>query len=277
MRDTNNELKRLDYELFFFGISLLGIINLLVILFAWDQDVRDVARIVDVLIGAIFLIDFGNRLVTAPDKLRYVLRQFGWADLLAAIPLSGFQLFRVPRMVRSSLLISHAHPMWLLRRNLDNRARSALLTVLLLLVYVMEFGSIAVIQAERRDPAANIDSAGDALWWSYVSITTVGFGDQYPITGLGRLVGIVVLTAGVGLFSVLTGFLANLFLAPRHARQIRAAAEAGANDRTRMLGELSRMLEQHERSLAELRARIAELEQDERDERSAKAHEDMPR
>ena len=261
MRDTNNELKRIDYELFFLGISLLAIFNLLLVLLAPDPDVRDVARIVDVLLGAILLIDFGNRLVTAPEKRLYVLRQFGWADFLGAIPLTGFQLFRLPRMIRSNILISHAHPMWLLRRNLDNRARSALLTVLLLLVYVLEFGSIAVIQAERRNPAANIDTASDALWWSYVTITTVGFGDQYPTTALGRLVGIVVLTAGVGLFSVLTGFLANLFLAPRRARRNRAAAESG--DRIGSLGELSRMLEQHERSLAELRARLAELEQDE--------------
>jgi voltage-gated potassium channel len=63
--------------------------------------------------------------------------------------------------------------------------------------------------AERCDPAANIKTGGDALWWALVSVTTVGYGDRYPVTVGGRFVGAVTLIVGIGLFSTITGFLAT--------------------------------------------------------------------
>ena len=78
---------------------------------------------------------------------------------------------------------------------------------------------------ERSAPGANILSASDALWWGVVTIATVGYGDQYPTTVPGRIVGTMMLFAGVALFSVLTGFIANAFLAPRARRRRRALPE----------------------------------------------------
>jgi voltage-gated potassium channel len=72
-----------------------------------------------------------------------------------------------------------------------------------------------VLAAEARADNANILTASDALWWSYVTVTTVGYGDRFPVTTSGRVVGVAMLTIGVGLFGVLTGFLANAFLAPK--------------------------------------------------------------
>jgi len=103
----------------------------------------------------------------------------------------------------------------MLRDFIANRSGSALLTVLLFLVILLEFGSILMLKAEAGAPGANIASASDAVWWVYVTMTTVGYGDRYPVTGAGRAVGMLVMAAGVGLFGVLTGFLANAFLAPK--------------------------------------------------------------
>ncbi len=66
----------------------------------------------------------------------------------------------------------------------------------------------------RRTAAtgANITTAGDALWWAYVTATTVGYGDQFPVTTGGRIAGVLMLTVGVALFATFSGFLANLFL-----------------------------------------------------------------
>jgi voltage-gated potassium channel len=72
-----------------------------------------------------------------------------------------------------------------------------------------------MLYVERGDPQANIHTASDALWWTYVSVTTVGYGDRFPVSDAGRLVGAVTLTLGVGLFGTLTGFLTNAFLRPR--------------------------------------------------------------
>jgi voltage-gated potassium channel len=81
-----------------------------------------------------------------------------------------------------------------------------------MIILLLEFGSIAVLKAEMTSPSANITTASDAIWWVYVTITTVGYGDKYPVTNAGRLVGMVVMFVGVGLFAVMTGFLANKFL-----------------------------------------------------------------
>jgi voltage-gated potassium channel len=85
---------------------------------------------------------------------------------------------------------------------------------------------MAMLGAEEGADDANILTASDALWWSYVTITTVGYGDRYPVTNLGRNIGVAVLTIGVGLFGVLTGFLANLFLSPRRGRKHESPASA---------------------------------------------------
>ena len=84
---------------------------------------------------------------------------------------------------------------------------------------------MAILAVELRDPAGNIKTASDALWYSLVTMSTVGYGDQYPVTNLGRVIGAVIIIVGVGLFGTITGFLANAFLAPRKPK------DAAAGDR----------------------------------------------
>ncbi len=103
----------------------------------------------------------------------------------------------------------------MLREIRDNRAGSALYVVVFLVLLVLEFGGIAIIYIESPNPTANITTPSDAVWWAFVTITTVGYGDQYPVTNSGRIIGMFVMVLGVGLFGVLTGFLANSLLSPR--------------------------------------------------------------
>jgi voltage-gated potassium channel Kch len=69
--------------------------------------------------------------------------------------------------------------------------------------------------AERDAAHANIRTGADAIWWIMVTITTVGYGDRYPVTLAGRLIGMAVMIAGVGAFGAFSGFLANFFLSPK--------------------------------------------------------------
>jgi voltage-gated potassium channel len=87
-----------------------------------------------------------------------------------------------------------------------------LFTILFLIILLLEFGSIGILYAERTNADLNIATASDALWWVYVTITTVGYGDTYPVSQGGRIIGMLVMLAGVGLFGVLTGYLANKFI-----------------------------------------------------------------
>ena len=84
-------------------------------------------------------------------------------------------------------------------------------------ILVLEFGSLEILHVEQNAPGANITTASDALWYTIVTISTVGYGDRYPVTNEGRIVGSLIIVVGVGIFGTFTGYLANLFLSPRRA------------------------------------------------------------
>lgn len=116
-----------------------------------------------------------------------------------------------------------------------NRANGTLTVVLLSAGLLLVFGAVAILYVERV-PQANIKTPSDALWRSFVTITTVGYGDRYPVTDAGRLIAVVLITAGVGLFGTFTGFVANFFVEPQQeeseirqlmdeVRQLRAKIE----------------------------------------------------
>jgi voltage-gated potassium channel len=80
------------------------------------------------------------------------------------------------------------------------------------------FCSIAVLNCETS-PEANIKTASDALWWSFSTITTVGYGDRYPVTAPGRIIAVVLMTAGVGLFGTFTAYVASFFVQQRRKEE----------------------------------------------------------
>ena len=97
---------------------------------------------------------------------------------------------------------------------LDNRGSYATFITILAAGMVLCVASILVLQFESRSPDANITTGGDALWWAVVTITTVGYGDYYPVTTLGRLTGVSVMFAGVGIIGALASILASILVPP---------------------------------------------------------------
>ena len=174
------------------------------------------------LFSAVFLADFTYRLVTAPHRGAYFFRHYGWADLLASLPFPQFKVLRLFRIVRVVRLMREIGPRMVWRTLVRDRAGSALYALLLMGVFVLQFGSLSVLYIEQDAPGANITTASDALWYTIVTISTVGYGDQFPVTNAGRFAGTLMIVLGVAIFGTFTGYLANLFLAPRKA----AAAES---------------------------------------------------
>jgi voltage-gated potassium channel len=248
------ELKNTGYELFLGAISILSMFNLvLVTVLAGSSNLSTVLLIINTVLLPIFLGDFIYRFVTAPDRWRYFWRNFGWADLLSSLPLTQVKILRFFRLWRVFRLLREFGVQRLWRELVASRARNALLSVAFLVLCVLEFGSLGVLLAERGAPDANITTAPDALWWVYVTITTVGYGDRYPVTNLGRLTGILVMTAGVGLFGTLSGFLAQSFLAPPKPK---AAPAPAAEDPKGRVVAILQQIEEHEKAVAELRKQL---------------------
>ena len=248
------DLKGTAYELFILAISLLSIANMaLAAIFAWESPYWYVVAMVDTGLTIIFVIDFVYRLRTAPSKRRYLGRGGGIFDLLGCVP--GLRIFRLFRIVRVLRIIRRLGGPRVLR---DMRSGLAAGTVFLIIftgTLILEVTGLLVLYFEADAPGANITTGGDALWWGYVTATTVGYGDEYPVTTGGRIVGTLMLTVGVALFATFSGFVANTFL-KRRAEPPRAHED---RELEAALSEVERLLGEHQRATEALRARLHEL------------------
>ena len=169
----------------------------------------------------IFLIDFTYNITGSRPRSGYFIHQRGWLDLLGSIPSFGvfqftalLRLFRLSRLARMRKLMGGQQRDALVKDVLDNRGQYATFITILAAGIVLSVASILVLQFETQSPNANITTGGDALWWGVVTITTVGYGDKYPVTTLGRLTGVSVMFAGVGIIGALASILASLLVPP---------------------------------------------------------------
>jgi voltage-gated potassium channel len=186
----------------------------LLLFFPLPSAVRQVLQIVDYGICFVFLIDFLRSLRRAPNKLRYFLR-WGWLDLLGSFPsLPILRLLRIGRILISVRQLHDVPLHVLLRQIREQRAQSTLLVMLFLLIFIITVSASVVAVAEGQAPNANIADGEDAFWWAFVTITTVGYGDFVPVTQIGRLFATLLMLVGVGLFTVLTSYIASTFLKP---------------------------------------------------------------
>jgi len=228
------------FDVFVLLLSILSIVNIVLAGLLLSSDVINVVLIMDGVMCLFLIADFLHRLYRAPSKRAYFFGGLGYLDLLGSLPVPGLRLFRIPRIIRVGRAVQHNGIRGFGRMAEADRAGNSLLAAVLLTFIVLQFGSMAIVRVEGGAEGSNIHTASDALWWSYVTITTVGYGDRYPVTTLGRSIGVGVLTVGVGLFGVLTAFIANVFLAPRRVRDRTGPHEAA--ELRRELEELRRLI-----------------------------------
>lgn len=174
-------------------------------------EVSRVLHVVDTVVCAVFFVDFVIRFRAAPSKTAFM--KWGWIDLLASIPVieslrwgRAVRVLRVLRLLRGLRSIQR-----ILAVLFTHRTRGGVASVGLVSFLVVTFSSVGILLCERT-PESNIHTAEDAIWWSFTTITTVGYGDKYPVTTAGRMVAIAVMVMGVGLFGTLSGLIASLFL-----------------------------------------------------------------
>jgi voltage-gated potassium channel len=251
------DLKGTTYELFILGVSVLSIINLVLAgIFEFRSPYWWLVAMIDIALTIIFVVDFVYRLRTAPSKGGY-MKHGGVLDLLGCLPgLRFFRLFRIWRAVR---IIRRLGGKRVFRDLRTEFAAGTLFLIILLGLTTLEFVGLLELYFEVGAPGANIETGGDALWWGYVTATTVGYGDQYPVTHGGRIVGTLMLTVGVALFATFSGFLANAFLS-RAAETSSPQPEPESGSVQAALRDLELLLAQQQQATEALRSRLAELE-----------------
>jgi voltage-gated potassium channel len=222
------------YQIFILVLTVLSLAVMAVMLLPTLSDATyKVLSIYDNVICVIFLIDFVLNLRGASKKSDYFIGQRGWLDLLGSIPSFGvfklgglLRLARLSRLARILRLLRGEQKKALVKDILENRSQYALFITILMTLLVLTVCSTLVLQFESKSPDANITTGADALWYALVTITTVGYGDFYPVTGAGRITAMFIMFMGVGIIGALASLLASLLVGGSSEEETAAAAVA---------------------------------------------------
>jgi voltage-gated potassium channel len=235
---------------------MVSLVIMVALFLPLDEATIGLLRSYDVLICVFFLIDFIVTFKAASSKTTYFIQERGWLDLIGSIPTVGIyfkygsllRLARLSRAFRIAKNLGHKSRGDLMRDVLQNRSQYAGFIVLLLAIIILAFASILVLQFESTSPDANITTGWDAFWYSIVTITTVWYGDYYPVTFWGRVTAIFIMVAGVGIIGALASLMASLLIGESHAT---------SEDQTGDQGQQTKV----ENELAAIREELAALRQ----------------
>ncbi len=168
-----------------------------------DSEVNKLLHYYDFGLCVVFFYDFLKQFINSDQKLKYFFT-YGWLDLLSSIPVIAefryvriFRIFRVLRIIQSFRM--------LVKFISSNRVASLYGLIIFMAVTIMIITSTLVLYFEKD--TGNIKTAEDALWWSYVTITTVGYGDFYPVTSIGKLLSGILILTGIASFGAVISYI----------------------------------------------------------------------
>ena len=195
---------------------------------------RQAAELVMNVVWAVFAVDYAGRLVCAPDRGRWFVRHL--ADL-AVVALPVLRPLRLLRLV-ALLGVLHRGAGTALRGRITAYTAGGVSLLVLL-------SSLAVLDAERGAPGTPITTFGEAVWWSLVTITTIGYGDLAPVTAVGRCAAVLLMVGGVALAGVVTATLASwvISLVAEESAEQEAATRAQVEDLQRQVAALAERVE----------------------------------
>lgn len=208
------------YNIFILLLTIISLIIMVVMLLPLDDATIGLLQFYDNLICVIFLVDFFLNLTATPKKSDYFIKGRGWLDLLGSIPSLGvafkysgiFRLARISRLARIMRNLRGQGKRELLDDVLRNRSHYTAIVTILVTIIVLASASVLVLQFESQSREASITTGWDAFWYSIVTITTVGYGDYYPVTIGGRITAMFIMIAGIGIIGVLASLLSSLLL-----------------------------------------------------------------
>lgn len=208
------------YNIFILALTLISLVIMVALLLPLNDATIGLLQFYDTLICIIFLIDFFINLRSAPSKRFFFIKERGWLDLLGSVPTLGvvfkysclLRLARLNRATRLARLIRGNSRGALIADVIKNRSNYAAGITGLLTIIILSSASVLVLQFESQAPGATIRNGWDAFWYSIVTITTVGYGDFYPVTIWGRITAMFIMIAGVGIIGVLASLMSSVLI-----------------------------------------------------------------
>ena len=259
-------LRNVNFLVFIFLLSILSMVNAVLLLTVQLPEADRLILIINTAISAILMVDFIYALIKSRASRDYLIGWYGWMAFVGSLPVPGIAIFRVIQSILISRKLRGSELSDATKLALRQRGRSTFLTTLVLATLALELAGILILRAEHGTADAEIRTASDALWWGYVTMSTVGYGDLVPVTTNGRVIGLITMTVGVVLFSVTTGFLTDWFRQGRgdSGQAFASDSELVVDDPRLQHLEINRMIDEqdqaHRANMAELRARLSELE-----------------
>jgi voltage-gated potassium channel len=173
------------------------------------------------VVWAAFAVEYVIRFYLAP--YRGVFFRHNLLDLVIVV-LPFLRPLRIVRSARALRLLRSGRAVAFMARGSksgrDILTRHGLQYALLVGAILVATGALLVGEMERDAPGATIHSFGDAIWWALATMSTVGFGDKYPVTEGGRAVAIVLMFFGIGLFGLIAASLASFFVGQKREEEV---------------------------------------------------------
>ena len=205
-----------------FGFFIQGLILLSLITFSIETlpnlkpQTRTVLRAIEIFCVVVFTLEYLLRIFVADSKLRFIFSFFGLIDLVAILPfylsfgvdlrslraLRFLRLFRVLKLVRYNKAMNH------FVRAIKTAKEEILLFIVITLMLIY-FSAVGIYYFENEAQPEHYTSIFDSLWWAIITLTTVGYGDVYPITVGGKVFTFFILMIGLGIVAIPTGIISS--------------------------------------------------------------------
>lgn len=208
------KIKQLDIAVFVFSVYLLLSLIMQAFLDLNEECIKLIVAF-DLVSCIVFLTDWIVRFRNAESKMKFVFNIFNIIDLIASIPLLSFSsymgYFKLIRLLRLVKVIKSAISIIRFKQEalIDKRGVFKMVFMVIFLAIIV-ISPLLMLYVESDE--GNITTAEDAVWWTYCTISTIGYGDRYPVTGIGRLITVFVSLGGITLFGIATGLFVSYFL-----------------------------------------------------------------
>jgi len=199
-------------------LSLYVVVELSIeVIFTFQPRTQEIIDSIDLLICIIFLFDFLYNFIISKEKLKYFKSY--WIDLISSIPfINFFRVLRIARIIRIVRMIKLLKVLRgikgftsIVRFLTKNKLRSILVIYSVILVLIIFYCSLAFYMFEK-EVNESVKNYFDAIWWAFITVTSVGYGDVFPKTVEGRIFAIILTLSGMGMFSLITAELSSKFV-----------------------------------------------------------------
>jgi len=213
---NDNTLSRV-FAFFIQALILLSVITFSVeTLPDLEPDTRFLLRIFETFSVVVFSIEYILRIYVSDKKLKFIFSFYGIIDLLSILPfyvalgidlrslraLRFLRLFRILKLVRYNRAMNHFNAA-------IKSAKEEILLFIMVTLILMYFSAVGIYYFENEAQPEHFSSIFDSLWWAIITLTTVGYGDVYPITVGGRVFTFFILMIGLGIVAIPTGIISS--------------------------------------------------------------------